>query len=743
MKYFPNNLILLFLYIFFYFLIKNSKEDLPVHCLSNKIEGVWIFYLGDNIHDKDLKCGHKRPDQNLDHYNTDFDKIFKHKYEILIKLERPDKVLSLIDNKQIGIWTMIYDEGFEFSINENVFFSFSRYIKIGRFSASNNDNEDTKGYLDICEKTFLGWYHNKKTNLEWGCYWGEKVDNYKLKKMDLMKINYNNIFNLKKIPLLSNNQNNFSYNNKERLGKNNSINFSKNSGSYMTNSKENIINNNNNNDNNIDNYKNENLFDDKERIENNNNNFYENNINTTDFNNLKFEFLKNSKLTNYKKKDSNIIKINRYNSNNNRSSKKDSLIISDMQTNHNNKNSRSLELRKEKNEYENFSIFGGDIENENGSNIKNNNTYVDFLKSLRLETSKSKYNNIPHLDIYFLNNESKDESNERNKNFLEINSSTKLFQPDYEYVNKINNPNNKYLWKAKVYDDFIGKSYSQMRNLLGINNFFKSYDLNNSKDYYLNKNINSKNLIDETSKDKINKNLNENVFIFNSEKSNSEKQRLVQTSRNEIKNFLQYANFIEFEVNINESSSFYKTDSYSDSENNSKNKTNSNVNFSSYSYSETNPNNEDNEIDIELSEDIPRKSSEAKIEDKYGKVPLLFDWRNVDGTSYDSPVRKQGECGSCYAIAAISVMESRIRIKSNNRLKPLLSPSSILSCSRYNQGCYGGYPYLVGKFGMEFGFVEESCQPYTETDDKCFDFCFYDKNWKVKSFGYKIFNYFL
>ena len=113
MKYYINNFLCLFVYIL---LVKNVKLDLPVHCLSAKIEGYWIFYMGDNIHDKDLKCGHKRPDQNLDHLNTDLSKVFKHKFEQVVRLERPDKVLSIKTNKQIGKWTMIYDEGFEFNI---------------------------------------------------------------------------------------------------------------------------------------------------------------------------------------------------------------------------------------------------------------------------------------------------------------------------------------------------------------------------------------------------------------------------------------------------------------------------------------------------------------------------------------------------------------------------------------------------------------------------------------------------
>eukprot|EP01053_Blabericola_migrator_P004125 Blabericola_migrator_1__4124@NODE_225_length_11139_cov_51_682262_g191_i0_p5_GENE_NODE_225_length_11139_cov_51_682262_g191_i0NODE_225_length_11139_cov_51_682262_g191_i0_p5_ORF_typecomplete_len241_score26_92Peptidase_C1/PF00112_23/1e09_NODE_225_length_11139_cov_51_682262_g191_i021022824 len=63
----------------------------------------------------------------------------------------------------------------------------------------------------------------------------------------------------------------------------------------------------------------------------------------------------------------------------------------------------------------------------------------------------------------------------------------------------------------------------------------------------------------------------------------------------------------------------------------------------------------------------------------------------------------QGACGSCYAIASAYVLQKRAEIylsrseASTTDIPSPLSPTSLLSCSFYNQGCNGGYPFLIGK----------------------------------------------
>jgi len=104
------------------------------------------------------------------------------------------------------------------------------------------------------------------------------------------------------------------------------------------------------------------------------------------------------------------------------------------------------------------------------------------------------------------------------------------------------------------------------------------------------------------------------------------------------------------------------------------------------------------------------------------EVPDSWDWRNVDGVNYVSPVRHQDMCGSCYIFASAAELEARIRISTNNQNQPVLSPQAVIDCSPYGQGCNGGFPYLIaGRWAHDWGFVDEACYPYEGKDAICRD----------------------
>lgn len=114
---------------------------------------------------------------------------------------------------------------------------------------------------------------------------------------------------------------------------------------------------------------------------------------------------------------------------------------------------------------------------------------------------------------------------------------------------------------------------------------------------------------------------------------------------------------------------------------------------------------------IQFSDELLLNSKKENI-----VLPENFDWRNVSGENYVSPIRAQGYCGSCYVFATIAALESRIRIQTKNKFKPILSPQDIVSCSHYSQKCHGGFPYLAGKYGKDYYVVPEDCFKYQGSD---------------------------
>jgi len=104
---------------------------------------------------------------------------------------------------------------------------------------------------------------------------------------------------------------------------------------------------------------------------------------------------------------------------------------------------------------------------------------------------------------------------------------------------------------------------------------------------------------------------------------------------------------------------------------------------------------------------------------KLGFLPTSWDWRNVSGINYVSDVRNQGGCGSCYAFSSMGMLESRVRVLTGNTKQFTFSPQDIVDCSPLSQGCEGGFPYLVGgRYGKDYGVVDETCNPYQGKDTK-------------------------
>ncbi len=97
-----------------------------------------------------------------------------------------------------------------------------------------------------------------------------------------------------------------------------------------------------------------------------------------------------------------------------------------------------------------------------------------------------------------------------------------------------------------------------------------------------------------------------------------------------------------------------------------------------------------------------------------GPMPTRFDWRTraVGGLT---PVRSQGQCGSCWAFATVDVFQDELRIQFG--LTPLLSPQELVSCDTAFDGCSGGD--VAFNYFEKPGATTEAQFPYQARNVSC------------------------
>ena len=110
--------------------------------------------------------------------------------------------------------------------------------------------------------------------------------------------------------------------------------------------------------------------------------------------------------------------------------------------------------------------------------------------------------------------------------------------------------------------------------------------------------------------------------------------------------------------------------------------------------------------------------------------PYNPEWENVDteyklGADIDwtqkgmvSPVKNQGQCGSCWAFSAVGVLESFSLMKGKS---VNLAEQQLVDCSRKygNQGCNGGFNYQGLAYVKDKGITDTASYPYVAKNQGC------------------------
>jgi C1A family cysteine protease len=164
-----------------------------------------------------------------------------------------------------------------------------------------------------------------------------------------------------------------------------------------------------------------------------------------------------------------------------------------------------------------------------------------------------------------------------------------------------------------------------------------------------------------------------------------------------------------------------------------------------------------------IKESIPMPRDDAAVEflrSTSETPPAEWDWRDVDGHNWVTPIRDQGACGSCVAFGVCAALEASFNIflaDTTTTFSLNLSEQHLFSCGTDEDNFLYGYNLFscidgwhnVGtcpngeaiggmEYAFKYGIPDEECSPYLAVDNNCEDTC---DNWKDRV--YKINSYYI